>query len=142
MNAIPEWRKPAVNIPVQDLREFIAKYGPDVAVLVTWDPVKIYQFVTIGSDGGYANAAVRLRNILANKLGAEPLGPTLEDRRSDHPNVSLDKDQLAFLLWALGHLYAEADQMNEEGREFFMKHHDQLFTLLGNALENFKHQPK
>lgn len=139
---IPEWRRPAVDIPVQDLREFIARYGPSVAVLVTWtEATKKHQFVTIGSDVGFANAAVRLRNLIANKMGLEKLDQTTEDLRGDHPNVSLNVDQLDFLLWLLGYIYADKNMMDAGHKVFVQKYHDQLLPIFGDAKEEIVNKP-
>ncbi len=81
---IPTWTKPAVPIPVQALREFIAHYGPDVAVLITAGPDIGYVYTTVGSSDVYANIAADLRNLIADRTAMIPV-PTTEDLRSDHP---------------------------------------------------------
>lgn len=141
---IPPWTKPPVDVPVQDLREFISQYGPDVTVLVTWThETNSYQFVTVGSDRLYADSAVKLRDVIAEGLGLTKDGPAKEDRRGDHPNVALNPKQLHFLLWTLGRLYAKADMTrNRAFRQYVAKHHDEVHEILGNALEAFEKAPK
>lgn len=132
---IPEWKKPPVSIPVQDLREFIAKYGPDVSVLTTWShETNSYQFVTIGADKHYADAAVRLRDVLTKSLSLGPNGPNDEDLRHEHPNVKLSHEQLFFLLWLLGFISAQ-EGLSDEKQKFVEKYHDELLPLLGAAYE-------
>jgi hypothetical protein len=140
---IPKWRKPAVDIPVQDLREFIARYGPDVAVLTTWsDSTKSYQFVTIGSDVFFADGAVRMRDLITKSLDVKNLGPATEDLRGDHPNVSLTQDQINFLLWTLGWMYAESGAFTQSGKtDWFRRHHDEVLRCFQAAIEQFSKQP-
>lgn len=139
---IPVWREPAVDIPVKDLREFIAKYGPNVAVLTTWVRKHgVYQFVTIGSNRSYSDSAVELRNIIAGALRLTPLDPTKEDLRGDHPNVSLTQEQLDFLLWLLGYINGGSGSMDAGHRQYVQKYHDQLLPLLGDAKEKIVNKP-
>lgn len=141
-HSIPPWRKPAVDVPVQALREFLAQYGPNVAVLVTWvEATKEHQFVTIGSDIGFANAAVRLRNLIVEKIGADKFGPTTEDLRGDHPNVSLTLEQIDFALWLLGYIFAARELMDQAHRDYISKYHDQLLPVLGDAKDRLVKQP-
>lgn len=132
---IPKWQKPPIEMPIQDMREFIAKYGHDVAILVTWTHESgAYQFTTIGSDQLYADTAVNLRNLIADGLALHPLDPKIKDLRGDHPNVALNMDQLQFLLWILGRTYVEADKFSTKHRRYIKKYHDQLLTLFGKAI--------
>jgi hypothetical protein len=96
---IPAWQKPPTPVNVQALREFIAPFGPDVAVLVTWTHEKGYQFVTVGCDRRYADAALGLRNLLVGPgLGLVMTGPDEEDLRAEHrpePWTQEQKEALA-----------------------------------------------
>ncbi len=139
---IPEWREPAIDVPVQDLREFVAKYGPNVAVLTTWVRKHgIYQFVTIGSSRSYSDSAVNLRNIIAGALRLNPLDPTKEDLRDDHPNVNLTREQIDFLLWLLGYIHAATKDMDAGHKEYIMKHHGKLLPIFGDAKEKIVNKP-
>jgi hypothetical protein len=81
---IPPWNKPPKPVTIEALREFIASFGSDVAVLVTWTWNQGYHFVTVGADRAYADGAVRLRDLLAKGIQLR-LGPNDRDRRGDHP---------------------------------------------------------
>lgn len=138
---IPKWRYPPVPVPVQSLRQFIAGHGQSVAVLTLWTKeLGGYQFVTIGADTWHADAAVNLRNIITQALNLTPL-ETLEDLRLDHPNVSLNLEQLDFLLWLLGYIYSAMDTMDAGHKGYVQKYHDQLLPLFGNAKEKIVNRP-
>ena len=138
---IPNWHYPPVPVPVQSLREFIAQHGQSVAVLTLWTKeLGGYQFVTIGADRWHADAAVNLLNIITKALNLAPL-KVLEDLRGDHPNVSLTLDQLNFLLWLLGYIYANTDTMDAGHKEYVQKYHDQLLPVLINANEKIVNKP-
>lgn len=137
MHAVPEWNKPPVPVPVQALREFMSRFGADVSVLTTWtheDPAN-YQFVTIGSDRLYAEAAVRLRDEISKGMNLSVAGPNNEDLRQDHAKVDLTLGQIDFLLWVLGWMFAEKDRMDDAHRQYIEKYHDQLLPILGDAKE-------
>lgn len=88
---IPQYVKPPIPIPVQALRDFVCKYGPDVAVLATWTHEEggiNYRFVTVGSNRQYADGAVRLRDLFAQVLELPNHPKFLEDLRADHPAIS------------------------------------------------------
>lgn len=139
---IPPWRKPPVDVPVQALREFMSLYGADVSVLVTWThETNRYQFVTIGSDHLYSHSAVNLRNEIAKILGLDALGPVKEDLRADHPNLQLTPDQINFVLWVLGRLWAEKDDLGKGHKKYIRKHHDKLLKLLGDAKTVLESKP-
>jgi hypothetical protein len=141
--SLPPWRKPPVDVPVQALREFMAKHGADVSVLTTWThETNCYQFVTVGADWHYANSAVNLRNVIAGGLDLHPLDPKIEDLRSDHPNVALSTEQIQFLLWVLGRLYAETDKRGKGFKKYVRRHHDALLEILSQAKSILTHQPK
>ena len=131
-------------MPVQDLREFISQYGPDVTVLVTWsNETKCHNFVTVGSERIYSDDAVMLRNHIAKALGLLPLEPTKEDRRHEHPNVALTAPQLRFLIWNLGRLAAASDASTKPNfKKYVTEHHDAVHEILGQALENLNKAPK
>lgn len=132
-----------MDVPVQALREFIARYGPHVSVLTTWSAkTQTYQFVTIGSTLQYSTLAVNLRNIIAENLDLGALGPTTEDLRQDHPNVSLNMDQINFLTWVLGRLFAEKDSLDVGHRLYIDSHHDTLLELFGKAKDQINDQPQ
>lgn len=138
---VPEWQNPQIDIPVQDLREFLCKYGPSVSVLVTWSQDRAYNFITIGSDRLYADAAVRLRNEIADKLGDGQF--TLkEDLRGDHPNVALTLEQLDFILWLLGRIFAVSSFLSDAHQKYIEKHHDALMNLVGDAKEKLAKAPR
>lgn len=141
-SAVPKWRKPPVDVPVQALREFMAKYGADVTVMVTWSREEgSYQFVTIGSDQFYADSAVNLRNLIADGLKLHPLSPTVEDLRGDHPNVALDSEQIDFLIWALGFISGKALNRDQKFKDYVQKHHDPIVERLGRSSSILKHKP-
>jgi hypothetical protein len=140
---IPPWAKPCRDVPVGALRQFLSHYGPEASVLVAWnDEKKTFQFVTVGCDSRFANKAVRLRNRIVDALGASPLGPTTEDLRGDHYNVSLTGAETDFLLWALGRLYSETSNLSSGHQEYISKHHDSLVAKLGELKERLVKQPE
>ncbi len=78
---LKEFRKPPEPIHVQDVRDWIAPFGPDVAVLITWThEYPGYQFVTVGANRFFADGASRLRDLLERLLKQEG-GPLAEDLR-------------------------------------------------------------
>jgi len=139
---IPPWHKPPVDVTVSELREFMAQHGADVSVLTTWTrETSVYQFITIGSNRAYADAAVVLRNTLADALKLTPLDPGGEDLRGDHPNVSLTLEQVDFMLWLLGYINAASEEMDAGHKEYIMKHHNALLPVLGNAKKRIVNKP-
>lgn len=140
---IPAWTKPPVDVPVQSLRDFVATHGHDIAVLVTWThETASFQFVTIGSTQFFANSAVKLREMIADHLGLNPLGPTTEDLRGDHPNLSLNDDQMNFLIWTLGFMSGEAAKRDEKFQEYVKKYHDVLIERLAQAKRVLENKPE
>ena len=134
---IPAWTKPPIPVSVQALREFVAKHGPDVSVLVTWThETNNFQFVTAGINLRYANSAVNLRNILAGKLNLA-LGEITEDLRDQHPNVSLTQDELVVLTRALDRVNAD-DNLSPARRNSFEKHYLNLRKKFKDAYETKK----
>ena len=80
------WSEQATPITVEDARILAAKYGQDVVVIVAWNrKTNIHNFVTVGSELLYANAAVALRDQIKDLMGVSELpGGTHEDRRHEH----------------------------------------------------------
>lgn len=140
---IPTWTKPPVDVPVQSLRDFVAAHGPDIAVLVTWThETASFQFVTIGSTQFFADSAVKLREMIADHLGLNPLGPTTEDLRGDHPNLSLNDDEMNFLIWILEFMSGEATKRDEKFQEYIKKYHDVLIERLAQAKRVLENKPE
>jgi hypothetical protein len=143
MSAIPKWTKPPVDVPVQALREFAAKYGQDVTVMVTWThETNSYQFVTAGSDRLYSDSAVDLRDIIAKGLGMAEDGPAKEDLRGDHPNVVLTKEQIDFLVWGLGYLTGALSKRSTKHKDYLNQHHDAVAERLNQARSLLEKAPK
>jgi hypothetical protein len=124
----PTWVKPPRRIAVQDLREFIAPFGKDVSVLVAWTHESGYQFITVGADAVYADAAVRLRDLLVKGIGIE-LGPYDEDRRGEHPNpkpwTEAEKEALDQVLGTIARLLPgiPLDRLLQYLYDQSLKHH-------------------
>ncbi|MBV5345851.1 MAG: hypothetical protein JZU63_10235, partial [Rhodoferax sp.] len=94
---IPVWAKTPTSVPIQALREFVAPFGPDVSVLVTWTHGVGWQLVTVGCDAAYADAAVSLRDFISNALRLHAPEAGI-DLRSDHkPNAPWTDEQKAAL---------------------------------------------
>lgn len=135
---IPTWNKPPRKPTIDELRVFAATTGQDVSVLVNWThETNDYTFTTVGSDKLYADAAVRLRDILTANGNIKLNGQEI-DLRHEHPNVRLTKEHLFFLLWLLGRTYAALDKMSTESRTLLLKHHDELVDILGDAYEKYE----
>lgn len=56
------------------------------------------------------------------------------------PN-DLTKDDLNFLLWCLGHIYAESDKMDEPHQNFVRNNHNRVLPKLGDMLERKPNEP-
>lgn len=138
---IPEWNKTPVPVPIETLRSLTAAHGQDVAVLVTWHHEAEYNFVTIGSDSLYADAAVRLRDVMAKNLGFESLGID-RDLRHEHPNVKINQEQRDFIVWMLGYMYGESEHLDEKHRAYVLKYHNELIPVFGNAFVKPKNEEK
>jgi len=138
---IPKWKKTPVPVPIETLRALAAKHGQDVTVLVTWHRDGVFNFTTVGSDFVYADAAVRMRDILAKNLGIESLGID-RDLRHEHPNVSLTKEQIDFVLWILGYMRGRAEKLDQKHRDYVLKYHDELLPIIAAATGKRKNEEK
>jgi hypothetical protein len=93
-----KWVKPPKEIPIPDFRDFMAKYGHDVGVLVCWTmETRQYHVLTMGATRQNADSAVRLRNLLMANVSSLK-GEEVIDRRDEHYNVKLSVEQIDYLL--------------------------------------------
>lgn len=136
---IPKWKETPTPVAIETLRDLTAAHGQSVSVLVTWHPTDNYNFVTIGCDKAYADAAVRLRDAMAKNLGIESLGID-RDLRHEHPALQFSPDQTDFLLWTLGYMRGAAEKLDEKHRTYVLKYHDELISMI--ASEKSKNEEK
>jgi hypothetical protein len=117
------FNKPPHPVTVEELRQFIHDFGPDVTVLVTWSHETGYQFVTVGLNREYADAAVHLRDLIAQALQLN-LGNPLEDLRQEHQDKPWTDAQKEALLRVLDSVSATLDDVPLEKKlQFIYVHH-------------------
>jgi hypothetical protein len=144
---IPKYAKKPKPVEIQDLRKFIAPFGQDVAVLMTWNwQNNITNMITAGSDQLYAHHAAKARELFEKALGFQPGGKLTGDLRHEHLKgpaqteqegavVSLTHEDLGFLIWLLGRVDSEKDSLDKKHQEYMSKYHDRLFPIFGRAFE-------
>ncbi len=156
---IPKYAKTAKPVTIDDLRKFVAPFGQDIAVLMTWNNKdNITNLVTAGSDQLYAQCAAQAREKFEKVLGFEPADKLTADLRHEHlkgppqteqkeaqvPHivVSLTHEDLGFLLWNLGRLSAEKRELDKEHQDYIGQYHSRLLPIFGRAYEQIGKLPR
>ncbi len=150
---IPKYAKKPTPVTIDDLRKFVAPFGQDVAVLMTWNCKNdITNLVTAGSDQLYAQYAAQAREKFEKVLGFDPKAPLSADLRHEHikrppqteqeeaqvPHIviTFTHEDLGFLLWCFGNIYAgRHEKKGKHRKDYVEKYHSRLLPIIGRAYE-------